>query len=99
CHGGDRRVQLQQHDLARRTLRGAGATYHIESPEAIDPDSGSVHYRLPGVHHKEADDADWLPSRPVRLGITAGASTPNSKIGEAVARILATRGLELPELD
>jgi len=74
-------------------------TYHVESPEAIDPDSGSVHYRLPGVHHKEADVVDWLPSRPVRLGITAGASTPNSKIGEAVARILATRGLELPELD
>ena len=31
-------------------------------------------------------------------GITAGASTPNSKIGEAVMRILATRGLELPDV-
>jgi hypothetical protein len=27
--------------------------------------------------------------------VTAGASTPNNKIGEAVARILATRGLSL----
>ena len=74
-------------------------TYHIESPEAIDPESGSVHYRMPGVHHKEADASDWIPARPVLLGITAGASTPNSKIGEAVARILAMRGLELPDLD
>jgi 4-hydroxy-3-methylbut-2-enyl diphosphate reductase IspH len=29
--------------------------------------------------------------RPVRIGITAGASTPNSKIGEAVRRIIGTR--------
>jgi 4-hydroxy-3-methylbut-2-enyl diphosphate reductase len=27
------------------------------------------------------------------VGITAGASTPNNKIGEAVARIFATRGV------
>jgi 4-hydroxy-3-methylbut-2-enyl diphosphate reductase len=33
--------------------------------------------------------------RPLRIGITAGASTPNNKIGETVARILATRGLVL----
>jgi 4-hydroxy-3-methylbut-2-enyl diphosphate reductase IspH len=31
----------------------------------------------------------------VRVGLTAGASTPNNKIGETVARILATRGLVL----
>jgi 4-hydroxy-3-methylbut-2-enyl diphosphate reductase len=75
------------------------ATYHIESPEGIDPDIASVHYRLPGVHHHEADTPNWLPAGEIRVGITAGASTPNSKIGEAVVRILATRGLELPEID
>ena len=74
-------------------------TYHVESPEGIDPDARSVHYRLPGVHHKEADARDWLPAGRVTLGITAGASTPNSKIGEAVMRILATRGLESPDID
>jgi 4-hydroxy-3-methylbut-2-enyl diphosphate reductase len=74
-------------------------TFHVESPEGIDPDSGSVHYRTPGVHHHEADEARWLRPGVVRIGITAGASTPNSKIGEAVIRILATRGLELPALD
>jgi len=74
-------------------------TYHVESPEAIDPDSGTIHYRLPGLKHSESEQHDWLPHGPARLGITAGASTPNSKIGEAVIRILATRGLELPELE
>jgi 4-hydroxy-3-methylbut-2-enyl diphosphate reductase len=35
--------------------------------------------------------------RPVRLGLTAGASTPNNKIGEAVARVFATRGVTVEE--
>ena len=74
-------------------------TYHVESPEGIDPDTGTIHFRLPGLRHAEADERGWLPAGPVQLGITAGASTPNSKIGEAVIRILATRGLELPDLD
>jgi 4-hydroxy-3-methylbut-2-enyl diphosphate reductase len=74
-------------------------TFHIESPEGIDPDSGSVHHRLPGLSHEEADTPGWLPDRELRLGITAGASTPNSKIGEAVVRILATRGLDLPDVE
>ena len=74
-------------------------TYHVESPEGIDPDAGTIHYRLPGLKHVESDAGDWLPPGALTLGITAGASTPNSKIGEAVVRILATRGLELPSLD
>jgi 4-hydroxy-3-methylbut-2-en-1-yl diphosphate reductase len=74
-------------------------TYHVESPEGIDPETGSVHHRLPGLKHTEADTRDWLPPGEIRLGITAGASTPNSKIGEAVVRILATRGLDLPDVE
>jgi 4-hydroxy-3-methylbut-2-enyl diphosphate reductase len=76
-------------------------TYHIESPEGIDPDRASIHHRPAGLKkHDEADAYGWLPPSvtPVRIGITAGASTPNSKIGEAVMRILATRGLDLPEV-
>ena len=71
-------------------------TYHIESVQAIDPDAHSIHFRPARVTHSEADALDWLPAGPVRVGVTAGASTPNNKIGEVVARILATRGLEAP---
>src|SRR4051812_48786316 len=71
-------------------------TYHIEDAEGIDPEAGTVHFRKAGVHHVEATESGWLPaSGPVCVGVTAGASTPNNKIGETVARILATRGLVL----
>jgi 4-hydroxy-3-methylbut-2-enyl diphosphate reductase len=66
-------------------------TYHVESPEAIHPDAGTIHHRLAGVTHHEATTEHWLPDGEVRIGITAGASTPNSKIGEAVQRIFDTR--------
>ena len=68
-------------------------TYHIDSATGIDPELRSVHYRTVGIDHAEADRVDWLPDGPLRVGITAGASTPNNKIGETVARILATRGV------
>jgi 4-hydroxy-3-methylbut-2-enyl diphosphate reductase len=69
-------------------------TYHIEDAGGIEPDAGTIHFRVAGVKHVEETRDAWLPSgRPVRIGVTAGASTPNNKIGETVARILATRGL------
>jgi 4-hydroxy-3-methylbut-2-enyl diphosphate reductase len=71
-------------------------TYHIEDASGIDPEAGTVHFRRAGVKHVEATEASWLPAvGSVRVGLTAGASTPNNKIGETVARILATRGLVL----
>ena len=71
-------------------------TYHIEDASGIDPEAGTVHFRRAGKAHVEATVGDWLPAEgPVRVGLTAGASTPNNKIGETVGRILATRGLVL----
>ena len=71
-------------------------TYHIEDAGGLDPDSGSVHYRVAGVKHVEATRAGWMPTDgAIRIGVTAGASTPNNKIGETVGRILATRGIVL----
>ena len=32
------------------------------------------------------------PEGPLTVGVTAGASTPNSEVGAAMARILALRG-------
>ena len=69
-------------------------TYHVEDAESIDPGRRTLHYRVAGVKHVEADATDWLaPAGAVRVGITAGASTPNNKIGAAVLRIFATRGV------
>jgi 4-hydroxy-3-methylbut-2-en-1-yl diphosphate reductase len=70
-------------------------TYHVEDAAAIDPATGVVRFRPIGPAAAEATQAGWMPAEgPVRVGITAGASTPNNKIGEAVARIFATRGID-----
>ena len=68
-------------------------TYHIEDATCIDPDRGSIRHWNP-VRKESVEEAKWLaPSGEVRVGITAGASTPNNKIGDTVARVLATRGI------
>jgi 4-hydroxy-3-methylbut-2-enyl diphosphate reductase len=41
----------------------------------------------------------WLPEGPLRLGVTAGASTPDSEIGESIARLLSFRGIPSEELE
>jgi 4-hydroxy-3-methylbut-2-en-1-yl diphosphate reductase len=70
-------------------------TFHVEDAEGIDPESGAVRFRPIGLHMQEATASGWMPAQgPVRVGITAGASTPNNKIGEAVARIFQTRGID-----
>jgi 4-hydroxy-3-methylbut-2-enyl diphosphate reductase len=69
-------------------------TFHVEDAHDIDPESGVIRHRPLGSK-EEAESFDWLPATgPVRVGITAGASTPNNKIGEAVGRIFATRGID-----
>src|SRR5215203_3330257 len=68
-------------------------TYHIEDASAIDAQTGSVVHRLPAAK-SDVTENGWLSSPgELRVGITAGASTPNNKIGDAVARIFATRGI------
>jgi 4-hydroxy-3-methylbut-2-enyl diphosphate reductase len=70
-------------------------TYHVEDAEDIDPLSGAIRHRRLG-EKEETVTSDWLPSSssPLRVGVTAGASTPNNKIGEAIGRIFATRGID-----
>ncbi len=69
-------------------------TYHVEDADDIDPASGTIRYRPLGAK-EDAETSEWLrPEGPVRIGVTAGASTPNNKIGEAVGRIFATRGID-----
>ena len=68
-------------------------TYHVEDAAAIDPASGTIRHRPLGSK-EEIESEEWLPSSgAVRVGVTAGASTPNNKIGDAVARIFGTRGI------
>ena len=69
-------------------------TYHIADSSAIDVERGTI--RHAGAQpNAEEDSAGWLPLEgPVRVGLTAGASTPNNKIGDAVARVFRMRGID-----
>jgi 4-hydroxy-3-methylbut-2-enyl diphosphate reductase len=69
-------------------------TYHIADAECINSASGTIRHR-PTSGGAEVETPDWLGTGPRRIGITAGASTPNNKIGETIERVLATRGLGL----
>jgi 4-hydroxy-3-methylbut-2-enyl diphosphate reductase len=72
------------------------STYHVEDATCLDPERGTIRHKLAGKSASgEVETTGWLAAEgPVRVGITAGASTPNNKIGEAVARIFATRGID-----
>ncbi len=70
-------------------------TYHIADASCVEPESGRIRHK-PVDAAQEVAEARWLPAGAVTIGITAGASTPNNKIGEAMERVLATRGIALP---
>jgi 4-hydroxy-3-methylbut-2-enyl diphosphate reductase len=67
--------------------------FHIEDADAVNPASGSVRHQPIGTK-QETTTAGWLAGAR-SIGITAGASTPNNKIGETVARICRSAGEDL----
>jgi 4-hydroxy-3-methylbut-2-en-1-yl diphosphate reductase len=70
--------------------------FHIADATCIDPARRTIRHKPElAADAPEVEDADWLPTGPLTIGLTAGASTPNNKIGETIERILATRGVEL----
>jgi 4-hydroxy-3-methylbut-2-enyl diphosphate reductase len=70
-------------------------TYHIEDASAIDVTTGRLRHQ-PRLKAPEETVEGWLGGAR-SLGITAGASTPNNKIGETVLRVCAVAGVE-PDL-
>jgi 4-hydroxy-3-methylbut-2-en-1-yl diphosphate reductase len=73
-------------------------TYHIADAACIDPERGSIRFKPNGTPFDapEVEAVEWLPGGPLSVGLTAGASTPNNKIGEAIELLLLTRGIALP---
>ena len=67
--------------------------FHIEDADAVDTATGALRHQPIGTKH-ETSTNDWLGGARI-IGITAGASTPNNKIGETVARICRTAGVDL----
>ena len=70
-------------------------TFHIDRPGCIE-DAAIRHRPLGGGVEVRA--AAWLPEGSVAVGITAGASTPDSVVGDVVEKIIALRGHTASEL-
>lgn len=71
-------------------------TFHIEDATSVDVATGALRHQ-PGIKQAEATVAPGWLEGVTRIGITAGASTPNNKIGETVLRVCALLGVE-PDL-
>jgi len=68
-------------------------TFHIEDAECVDVESGILRYQAVGTKAR-CESREWLEGV-TRIGITAGASTPNNKIGETIVRICLVAGADL----
>jgi 4-hydroxy-3-methylbut-2-enyl diphosphate reductase len=66
-------------------------TFHVATSACLVED-GSIRHLPPG-QHDEVLGSSWLPSGRITVGVTAGASTPDSEVGAVIDRILALRGL------
>jgi 4-hydroxy-3-methylbut-2-enyl diphosphate reductase len=67
-----------------------GPAYHIEDADCIRSDKRIRH--KPAGQEEIIQTDDWLPAIPLSIAITAGASTPNTKIGEVIEKLLSVRG-------
>jgi 4-hydroxy-3-methylbut-2-enyl diphosphate reductase len=77
--------------IAARATRA----FHIEDPASILDASRIRHKPVGGREEVVAEG--WLPPGRCVIGVTAGASTPNNKIGEVIERVLALKGASLQD--
>jgi 4-hydroxy-3-methylbut-2-enyl diphosphate reductase len=59
-------------------------------------DTGAIRHQPIGSKSEVVTEG-WLGEGAI-IGITAGASTPNNKVGETIARICAVAGVSLEEV-
>jgi len=72
-------------------------SYHIDDAACMLSRSQIRH--LPMGGKREAIQEDWWPATtPLTIGVTAGASTPNNKIGDTVLRLFELAGENIADL-
>lgn len=69
------------------------SAYHIDDAGCLISPELIRHQPVGQKHESEA--RDWLPPTPAKIGLTAGASTPNNKIGEVVQRLAQLQQLDI----
>jgi 4-hydroxy-3-methylbut-2-enyl diphosphate reductase len=69
------------------------STFHIQTADCLE--SADTLRHLPLGTKQEIRSEGWLPAGPLTIGVTAGASTPNSEIDRVIRRVCDLRGVEL----
>lgn len=64
--------------------RASITSYWVDRPECVGP-SNKIRYRNSDGSEHIAND--WLPSHPVTIGLTSGASTPDKVVEDVVERV------------
>ncbi len=83
--------------LAEIPLHNKVPAYHIDDAACMISRSQIKH--LPIGSQQEIISENWFPAkRPLVMGVTAGASTPNNKIGDAVLRLFELSGDNVTDL-
>jgi 4-hydroxy-3-methylbut-2-enyl diphosphate reductase len=71
-------------------------TYFVRNASRLESRERIVHYDL---HAKgEVATENWLPVRPLTVGLTAGASCPNNLIEETILRLYELHGVGAVQL-
>ena len=67
-------------------------TFHLEDAICVDVEAGTLRHQAVRAKTESVEPAGWLAGKTI-IGLTAGASTPNNKVGETVARMCQLLGL------
>jgi len=72
------------------------STFHIsDSNRLVSP---TLIRHKPIHSEEEVESRNWFPPGPLKIGITAGASTPDVKVDESIERLLSFRNLSRADL-
>jgi 4-hydroxy-3-methylbut-2-enyl diphosphate reductase len=75
-----------------RVGEGRFPSYHVDGPDGIGADE--IVHRDPETSER-VRTRDWLPQGEVVIGFTAGASTPDTLLGDTIRSVLAVAGAPL----
>ncbi len=67
-------------------------TYFIRNASRLQSRQKITHYNL--HQHREIETENWLPTLPLTIGITAGASCPNNLIEDTILRLFELHGID-----
>lgn len=71
-------------------------TYFIKNATKMESTARIVHFDQ--HRNEEVETKDWLPTGPLTVGITAGASCPNNLIEDVIRRLFELRGLSVASI-